>query len=64
LSALTSVAARFTPLVTGLRNIWIKHTITERSARAQITVVALHTVVFGLSYLYFPVGGTTAKMIE
>jgi hypothetical protein len=42
----------------------VKHTIIERSASAQITVVALHPVVFGLSYLYFPKGGTTAKMIE
>jgi hypothetical protein len=38
--------------------------ITERSTSAWITVVALHPVVFGLLYLYFPKGGTTAKMIE
>jgi hypothetical protein len=38
--------------------------ITERSASARITVVALHLMVFGLSYLYFPVGGTMAMMIE
>jgi hypothetical protein len=42
----------------------VKHTITKRSASARITVVALHPVVFGLSYLYFPVGGMTTKMIE
>jgi hypothetical protein len=38
----------------------VKHTITERSASAQITVIALHPVVFGLSYLYFHKGGTMA----
>jgi hypothetical protein len=38
--------------------------ITERSARALITVVALHPVVFGLLYFYFPVGGTMTNMIE
>jgi hypothetical protein len=42
----------------------VKHTITERSASTRITVVALHPVVFRLSYLYFPMGGTTTKMIE
>jgi hypothetical protein len=42
----------------------VKHTITERSMSARITIVALHLVVFGLSYLYFPVEGTMAKMIE
>jgi hypothetical protein len=42
----------------------VKHMITERSASAQIMIVALHQVLFGLSYLYFPKGGTTAKMIE
>jgi hypothetical protein len=62
--ALASVTTGFAPLVTGLRNVWIKHTITERSTRARITVVALHPVVFGLLYLYFPKGGTTAKIID
>jgi hypothetical protein len=38
----------------------VKHTITERSTSARITVVALHPVVFGLSYLYFPRGSTMA----
>jgi hypothetical protein len=38
----------------------VKHTITERSASARITVVALHPVVFGLSYLYFLKGSTMA----
>jgi hypothetical protein len=38
----------------------VKHTITERSTSARITVVALHPVVFGLSYLYFPKGSTMA----
>jgi hypothetical protein len=42
----------------------VKHMITERSASARISIVALHPVVFGLSYLYFPKGGTTTKMIE
>jgi hypothetical protein len=42
----------------------VKHTITERFASARITSVALHPVVFRLSYLYFPVGGTMTKMIE
>jgi hypothetical protein len=64
LLALSSIATRFTPLVMGLGNVWVKHTITERSASAQITVVALHPVIFGLSYLYFPKGGTMTKMIE
>jgi hypothetical protein len=64
LLALTGVAARFTPLVTGLRDVWVKHTFTKLSACAEITVVALHPVVFGLSYLYFPKGGTMAKMIK
>jgi hypothetical protein len=36
----------------------VKHTITERSASTRITIVALHPVVFGLSYLYFPKGST------
>jgi hypothetical protein len=31
----------------------VKHAITERSARARITVVALHPVVFGLSIYIF-----------
>jgi hypothetical protein len=56
--------AGFAPLVTGLRDVWVKHTITERSVSARITVVALHPVVFGLSYLYFPKEGTMVKMIE
>jgi hypothetical protein len=61
LEALTSVATRFTPLVTGLGNVVrVKHMITERSASARITVVALHPVVFGLSYLYVPKGSTMA----
>jgi hypothetical protein len=64
LLALTSIAAGFTPLVTGLWDVGGKHTITERPTSAWITVVALHPVVFGLLYLYFPVGGTTTKMIE
>jgi hypothetical protein len=38
----------------------VKHTIIERSASARITVVELHPVVFGLSYLYFPKGSTMA----
>jgi hypothetical protein len=54
LLALTSVAAGFTPLVTGLRDVWVKHTITERPTSTRITVVELHPVIFGLSYLYFP----------
>jgi hypothetical protein len=41
----------------------VKLMIIERSASARITVVALHPVVFGLSYLHFPKGGTTTKMI-
>jgi hypothetical protein len=64
LSALTSVTTGFTPLVAGLRDVWVKHTITEWSASAQITIVALHLVVFGLSHLYFTKGGTTTKMIK
>jgi hypothetical protein len=64
LLALASVAARFAPQATGLRDVWVKHTITERSASTRITIVALHPVVFELSYLYFPKGGTTTKMIE
>jgi hypothetical protein len=64
LFALASIATGLAPLVTGLRNIWVKHTITERSTCAQITVVALYPVVFELSYFYFPKGGTTTKMIE
>jgi hypothetical protein len=32
----------------------VKHTITEESASARITVVALHPVVFGLSIYIFP----------
>jgi hypothetical protein len=44
--------------------LWVKHTITERSASAWITVVALHPVVFGLSYLYFPKGGTMVTIIK
>jgi hypothetical protein len=64
LLALTGIAARFTPLVTRLWDVWVKHMIIERSTSAQITIVALHLVLFGLSYLYFPKGGTTAKMIE
>jgi hypothetical protein len=64
LLALSSIATGFTPLVIGLRDVWVKHTITERSASARITVVAVHPVVFGLSYLYFSKGGTTTKMIE
>jgi hypothetical protein len=59
-----SFVAGFTLLATGLRDVWVKHTITERSASAQITIVALHPVVFELSYLYFPKGGTTTKMIK
>jgi hypothetical protein len=50
----TSITAGFTPLVMGLGDIWVKHTITERSASARITVVALHPVVFGLSIYIFP----------
>jgi hypothetical protein len=38
----------------------VKHMITERSTSAWITVVSLHSVVFGLSYLYFPNGSTVA----
>jgi uncharacterized protein YhhL (DUF1145 family) len=64
LEALTSVATRFIPLVTGRERLLVKHTITKRSPSTWITAVALHPVVFGLSYLYFPKGGTTAKMIE
>jgi hypothetical protein len=61
---LASVAAGFASLVMGLRDVWVKYTIIERSTSARITVVALHPMVFGLSYLYFPKGGTTTKMIE
>jgi hypothetical protein len=61
LLALTSVATGFILLVTELGNVWwVKHMITKRFASAQITVVALHPVVFGLSYLYFPKGSTMA----
>jgi hypothetical protein len=42
----------------------VKHTIAERSASARITIVALHLVVFRLSYLYFPKGSTMTKIIE
>jgi hypothetical protein len=49
LLALTSVVVGFTPLVMGLKDVWVKHTIIERSESARITVVALHPVVFGLS---------------
>jgi hypothetical protein len=42
----------------------VKHTITERSTSARITIVALHPVVFALSYLYFPKAGTTIKMFD
>jgi hypothetical protein len=59
-----SVTTRFAPLVMGLRDIRGKHMITESSASARITIVALHQVVFGLSYLYFPKGGTMPKIIE
>jgi hypothetical protein len=38
----------------------VKHMITERSASARITVVALHPVVFGLLYLYFHMGSIMA----
>jgi hypothetical protein len=40
----------------GLGNIFGKTHVTERSSSGWITVVALHPVVFGLSYLYFPKG--------
>jgi hypothetical protein len=48
------------PLSNRTRERWVvKHTITETSASAQITVVALHPVVFGLS-LYFHKRSTMA----
>jgi hypothetical protein len=46
-----------------LGNVFGKTHITKRSASARITVVAFHPVVFELSYLYIPKGGTRAKMI-
>jgi hypothetical protein len=61
--ALASVTTRFTPLVMGLGNIFGKTHITERSASTRITVVVVHLVEFGVSYLYFHKGGTMKKII-
>jgi hypothetical protein len=44
----------------GLGNVFGKTHVTERSASARITVVALHPGVFRLLYLYFPKGSTMA----
>jgi hypothetical protein len=41
----------------------VKHRITKRYASARITIIALHPVVFRLSYLYFPKGSTMTKII-
>jgi hypothetical protein len=54
----------FTPLVMGLGDVWGK-THGHRKVRTRTDyVVALHLVVFGLPVYIFPVGGTTAMMIE
>jgi hypothetical protein len=64
LLALAIVATGFAPWVTGLGNIFSRTHDHRKVASARITVAALHLVVFGLSYLYFPKGGSTAKMIK
>jgi hypothetical protein len=62
--ALASVTTEFILVVIRLGNVFGKTHITDRSASARTTIVALHLVVFGLLYLYFPKGCTTKKMIE
>jgi hypothetical protein len=51
---LLSLTTKFVPS-NGARNVYVvKHAITERSASTQITVVALHPVVFGFHIYIFP----------
>jgi hypothetical protein len=60
----TSVAARFTPLVMGLGDVWGK-THNHRKVRKR-TDYRYSTSPGGIRVvdLYFPVGCTMAKMIE
>jgi hypothetical protein len=64
LLAPTSVAGGFTPLVTGLGNAWGK-THDHRKVRKRMDY-RCSTSPGGIRVvnLYFPVGGTTTKMIE